>query len=119
MTPLRPRPSRALDTVDRQAIPLPNGTEVTTRIERRFGRLLIPQGTIARVVHTEGDRVEVRVVGGGRHVYLRSELLPRNSGQLRFAVRRQEAWGALRGAVVLEAVVGSQAWGLADERVPR
>jgi len=115
MTPLRPSSTPAIDELDRLVVPLPNGTEVTTRVERRFEGILVPQGALARVVRTEGDRVEVRVVDGGRHVYLRSELLPRSAGQFRFAVRRQEAWSALRETVVLETVVGSRAWGLADE----
>src|SRR6185369_7501201 len=45
----------------------------------------------------------------------RSELVPRKIGQARFARRRSDAWGALRPCAVLEATVGSRAWGLADE----
>ncbi|MFT3912932.1 MAG: nucleotidyltransferase domain-containing protein [Anaeromyxobacteraceae bacterium] len=47
--------------------------------------------------------------------YARAELLPRRPGQVRYAERREADWSALRGCVVLEATVGSRAWGLADE----
>jgi predicted nucleotidyltransferase len=57
----------------------------------------------------------VRVVGVGEVTYARDELVSRRSGQLRYAVRRAFAWEALRPCVVLEATVGSRAWGLADE----
>ena len=40
---------------------------------------------------------------------------PRRVGQALFAQRREDAWNALRPCVVLEATVGSHAWGLADE----
>ena len=100
---------------DRTSVPLPNGAEVTTRIERKFDDRSVPQGAIGRVVRSDGDRVEVRLVGIGQRTYLRSEILPRNTGQFRFAVKRERAWQALKPTVVLDTVVGSRAWGLADE----
>ena len=45
----------------------------------------------------------------------RDELVPRRPGQVRFAERRETDWEALRPCVVLEATVGSRAWGLATE----
>jgi hypothetical protein len=43
------------------------------------------------------------------------EILPRRPGQVRFAEQRAADWDSLRRCVVLEATVGSRAWGLADE----
>ena len=105
----------SLDQHDRLTIPLPNGTEVTTRVDLAVEDRVVPQGSIGRVVETRADRVKVRIVGVGELTYLRSQLLPRNSGQFRFAVRRDRAWQSLRECEVLETVVGSRAWGLADE----
>ena len=59
--------------------------------------------------------VDVLVVGVGTVRFVRRELTPRKVGQAQFAQRREVAWSALRGCVVLETVVGSRAWGLSDE----
>jgi hypothetical protein len=84
-----------------------------------LGEHRVPQGAMGRVVATHGAgdalELEVQIVGVGRVRYARRELTPRKLGQLRFAARRAEAWDALRPCVVLEATVGSRAWGLADE----
>jgi hypothetical protein len=96
---------------DPSTVPLPNGTEVTTRVDR--GR--VPGGAVGRVVAQKDGHYEVQVVGGGRVIYARDELLPRKAGQLRWARRRAADWDALAGCVVLRATVGSRAWGLADE----
>jgi hypothetical protein len=104
---------RGLDSVDPRAVPLPAGTEVVTRVERSAGERVIKQGAVGRVVRVDGDELEVQVVGLGRARYLRRELIPRKRGQLEFARRRAAAWQALQPCVVLEAVVGSRAWGLA------
>ena len=69
---------------DPLSVPLPHGTEVTTRVDR--GR--IPAGAVGRVISHEGDGYEVQVVGGARGSYSRDELLPRKAGQLRWAQRR-------------------------------
>jgi hypothetical protein len=96
---------------DPQSVPLPHGTEVTTRVDR--GR--IPAGAVGRVMSQEGDVYEVQVVGGARGSYARNELLPRKAGQLRWAMRRAGDWQALSGCVVLSATVGSRAWGVEEE----
>lgn len=70
---------------------------------------------MGRVVGQEGNGLVVQVVGVGPVRFARDELLPRKQGQLRFAARRAAAWDALRPCIVLEATVGSRAWGLADE----
>ena len=54
-------------------------------------------------------------VGVGVVRYRRADLLVRKAGQLRFARRRAAAWDLLRPTVVIETLVGSRAWGLADE----
>ncbi len=105
-----------LADVDPLRVPLPHGTEVTTRVDRTVsdGRV-VRAGAVGRVVGIEGDAVTVRVVGVGNLRFARAELVPRKSGQLEFAVRREAAWQALRANVILETVVGSRAWGLADD----
>lgn len=104
-----------LRDIDPEAVPLPSGTEVITRVDRMAGERRIPQGAMGRVVGVDGDVVRVRIVGVGEASFLRREVVPRKAGQLRFARRREAAWASLRPCVVLRAVVGSQAWGLAGE----
>ncbi|WP_394830621.1 nucleotidyltransferase domain-containing protein [Pendulispora rubella] len=108
---------RSLDHLDARAITLPHGTEVVTRVDRVVPTTerRIPQGTIGRVSHTSGDDVDVTIVGIGVVRYARSELSPRRVGQALFAQRRAHAWEALEPCIVLDATVGSRAWGLADE----
>ena len=106
---------RGLADVDPLAVPLPHGTQVTTRVDRVVGDRRVPQGAIGRVVGSEGDELDVHVVGVGTVRYLRRELVARKVGQLRFATERESAWAALRDCAVLETTVGSHAWGLADE----
>lgn len=105
---------RTLERLDSRAVPLPHGTEIVTRVERVVGERRVPQGTVGRVTKLDGDAVDVTVVGVGVLRYARGELTPRRVGQALFAHRRAEAWDALRPCVVLDAVVGSRAWGLAD-----
>ncbi len=107
---------KRLAAVDPRAAPLPHGTEVSTRVDRVLeGERRVPQGAVGRVVAIDGEQVDVAVVGVGVVRYARDELVPRKLGQVRYAERRASAWDALRPCVVLEAVVGSRAWGLDDE----
>jgi hypothetical protein len=107
---------RALQSIDPLSAPLPHGTEVSTRVDRILaGDRRIPQGAVGRVVGGHGAELDVHIVGVGTVRYDRAELVPRKAGQVRYARRRQSAWQALRRCVVLEATVGSRAWGLADE----
>jgi predicted nucleotidyltransferase len=106
---------RALTQLDQHAVPLPHGTEVTTRVERVAGERVIPQGTIGRVTRIDKGSLEITFVGLGTFPYARSEVAPRREGQLKYAVRRESAWNALHPCVVLRTTVGSRAWGLADE----
>jgi predicted nucleotidyltransferase len=105
---------RSLEQLDARAVPLPHGTEVVTRIDRVLGERRVPQGSVGRVTKVDGDALDVTIVGVGVVRYSRGELSARRVGQVLFAHRRADAWEALRPCVVLEAVVGSQAWGLAD-----
>ncbi len=107
--------TQALQGIDPSRVPLPNGTEVTTSVSRIVGGQRISQGAVGRVVRSEGEHLLVRIVGVGEVQFQRSELTPCKSGQLDFAIRREVAWQALRPAVTIETVVGSRAWGLADE----
>jgi hypothetical protein len=106
---------KPLASIDPLAVPLPHGTEVTTRVERVSGDRRIPQGVVGRVVAIHDSGLDVQVVGLGVVRYARDELLPRKAGQIRFAEQRATDWDALRPCVVLEATVGSRAWGLATE----
>jgi predicted nucleotidyltransferase len=106
---------RNLEQLDARSVPLPLGTEVITRVDRIAGERRIPQGSVGRVTKTEGDQLEVTVVGVGALRYARDEVSPRRVGQALFARRRADVWEALHPCVVLEAMVGSRAWGLADE----
>jgi hypothetical protein len=105
---------KGLNGIDPLTLPLPHGTEVSTRVDRVLGERRVPQGAVGRVVGLQGEYFEVQVVGVGIVQYLRHELLPRKAGQMRFAYRREAAWAALRSCVLIEATVGSHAWGLAD-----
>src|SRR5258705_13029071 len=104
----------ALADVDPLAVPLPVGTEVTTRVDRAVGDRVVAQGAVGRVVARDGDRAEVELVGGGRAWFLREELVPRKLGVVRYAHRRDVAWDALAACTVLDSLVGSRAWGVED-----
>ena len=107
---------RTLEHLDSRAVPLPHGTEVVTRVDRIAGERRVPQGSVGRVTKTDGDALEVAIVGVGVLTYARAEVSPRRVGQALFARRRADTWAALHSCVVLETTVGSHAWGLADER---
>jgi hypothetical protein len=103
-----------LADVDPLRVPLPHGTEVTTRVERPVFDRRVPQGMVGRVVRERDGPSDVLIIGVGELWYARKQLVPRKGGQLAFAHRREAAWQALRPCLVLEAVVGSRAWRLAD-----
>ncbi len=105
---------RGLDHLDPAVVPLPVGTEVTTRVDRMLDDRRVPQGALGRVTASDAELYTVAIAGVGVANYRRDELTPRNAGQLGFAMRRESTWQALRPCVVLDTVVGSRAWGLAD-----
>ena len=104
---------RQLSHLDPLAVALPHGTEVTTRVAKTFGERQVPEGTIGRVVKVAGEELDVAIVGVGTLRFARRELSPRRVGQVLWAQRRESAWSALQPCVVLDAQVGSHAWGLA------
>ena len=104
-----------LADLDPATVQLPVGTEVITRVDRVIGDQLRTQGAAGRVVGLDGERVEVAFIDGTRGTYLRTEVMPKKLGELRYAHRRAAVWDDLRACVVIDAVVGSRAWGLADE----
>ncbi|MEI8258484.1 MAG: nucleotidyltransferase domain-containing protein [Deltaproteobacteria bacterium] len=106
---------KGLAALDPYAAPLPHGTEVSTGVDRTSAGRVVPQGAVGRIVRTEGDDVDVTIVGVGTLRYSRRDVTPRKAGQLQFAARRADAWESLHACVVLETTVGSRAWGLADE----
>ncbi len=105
---------RHLEQLDARAVELPHGTEVVTGAPRVLGERRVPQGAVGRVTKVEGDQIDVTIVGVGVVRYARGELSARRVGQVLFAQRRADAWEALSPCVILEAVVGSHAWGLSD-----
>ncbi len=104
-----------LADIDPSAVPLPVGTEVTTRVDRMVDGENRSQGATGRVTKLDGDRVEVVFLDGKRAVYLRNEVVPRKLGVVRYAQRRAAAWEQLHPCVVIDTLVGSRAWGVADE----
>src|SRR6185295_7165906 len=73
------------------------------------------QGASARVTKIDGDRVFGTFLDGKTATYLRAEVVPRKLGVQRYAQRRAAAWDQLRPCVVIDTLVGSRAWGVADE----
>ena len=104
-----------LGDIDPTAVPLPVGTEITTRVDRMVDEQLRPQGATGRISKNEGDTVEVVFLDGRRATYLRTEVVPRKLGVQQYAQRRAAAWDQLRPCVALDTVVGSRAWGVSDE----
>src|SRR5688500_8816973 len=80
------------------------------------GDRVVTRGAVGRVAALDGDWVDVEVVGVGRLRFRRDEVTPRKQGLLRYARRREDAWRQLAPTIVIDVVVGSRAWGLADER---
>lgn len=74
------------------------------------------QGAVGKVIACDlaNDTFTVRFVDGKQGTFNRAELLPRKVGLLRYQQRRDNAWHELSPTVVLTALVGSTAWGLAD-----
>lgn len=105
-----------LADLDPAAVPLPPGTEVTTRVDRVVEGEIRPQGATGRVAALhDGDQVDIVFLDGKKARYLRAEVTPRKLGVARYAQRRAAAWDQLRPCVVLDTLVGSRAWGVAHE----
>src|SRR5262245_25914113 len=93
---------KALSQLDPLAVPLPNGTEVLTRVEKWQGTRSIARGAVGRVQGIGELGVDVAIVGVGTVRYARDEIAPRRPGQLAYAHRRAAAWDALFHCVILE-----------------
>ncbi len=103
-----------LAALDPTAVPLPVGTEVTTRVDRVIDGGIREKGASARVTAVDGEQVEVVFLDGKRSSYARAEVVPRKLGVARYAQRRAAAWDQLRPCVVIDTIVGSRAWGVAE-----
>lgn len=103
-----------LADIDPSSVPLPAGTEVTTRVDRAVDGEIRSQGASGRVAKVDGDHVEVVFLDGKRAVYLRNEVVPRKLGVARYAQRRAAAWDQLHPCIAIDTLVGSRAWGVAD-----
>jgi hypothetical protein len=101
--------------LDPATVPLPVGTEVVTRVDRTVGGELRPQGVMGKVAKLDGEHIEVAFLDGRTATYLRAELVPRKLGVQRYAQRRAAAWEQLRPCVVVDTLVGSRAWGVAED----
>ena len=104
-----------LSDLDPAGVPLPAGTEVTTRVDRIVDGEPRTQGAIGRVSAIDGDRVDVVFLDGKKATFLRDEVMPRKLGVARYAQRRALAWDQLKPCVVIDTLVGSRAWGVAEE----
>ncbi|HEY0250750.1 MAG TPA: nucleotidyltransferase domain-containing protein [Kofleriaceae bacterium] len=104
-----------LSDLDPASVPLPTGTEVVTRVSRDIDGEVRLQGATGRVTKLEDDRVEVVFIDGKRAVYLRGEVTVRKLGVVRYAQRRAAAWDQLHPCVAIDTLVGSRAWGVAEE----
>ncbi len=105
-----------LHDVDPRTAALPIGTEVVTRVERYVDGKLRAQGAVGTVLTQDvDDYFTIGFIDGKQGSFARSELVPRKIGLLRYAQRRESTWHNLADTVVLDALVGSTAWGLADE----
>lgn len=108
----------ALADIDPRRVPLVHGSEVSTTVALVWpgSSRPIPMGTIGRITALhDDDTVDVRLVGRGVLRVARGSVVPRNDGQMRFALTRAATERALAPCVVYEATVGSRAWGLADQ----
>jgi len=95
-------------------VPLPHGTEITTLVEKTLAGRRVARGLVGRVVRARDGGYDVLITGLGELWLAHDELVGRRVGQLEFARDRETAWQALWPTRVLEATVGSRAWGLAD-----
>lgn len=104
-----------LNDVDPHTTQLPVGTEVVTRVDRMVDGKVRTQGAVGKVVGLDAAGLfMIGFVDGKQGTFARSELLPRKLGLLRYEQRRESTWHQLANTVVLDALVGSTAWGLAD-----
>ena len=78
-------PAGTLPELDPLRVPLPNGTEVATRLDRLVDGRVVPQGAVGRVLAQADGAFDVQLVGVGVVRFTRDELRPRKAGQARYA----------------------------------
>ncbi len=84
--------------IDPLAVPLPSGTEVTTRFDQVAGELRAPKGSVGRVVAQRGEHFEVLIVGLGTFIYTREQL----KGNGNFLERVLGPWNVLETPLLHE-----------------
>jgi predicted nucleotidyltransferase len=100
---------------DESRITLPKGTRVVLRTDLRAADgYLCKAGTVGRVVEVAYDSYELASPSGRRISAQRDQIAIQRQDQLKAIAFRQHSWETLRERVIFAAVVGSQAWGLAD-----
>jgi predicted nucleotidyltransferase len=100
---------------DESRITLPKGTRVVLRTDLRAADgYLCKAGTVGRVVEVAYDSYELVSASGRRIGAQRDQIAIQRQDQLKAIAFRQRSWETLRERVIFAAVVGSQAWGLAD-----
>jgi hypothetical protein len=102
--------------VDEERVTLPKGTRVVLKIDLRAeDGYLCKAGTVARVAEVAYDSYDLVTPTGRRLSAQRDQIVLQRQDQLRDIALRQHSWETLRDRVIYAAVVGSRAWGLADE----
>jgi predicted nucleotidyltransferase len=102
---------------DEDRITLPKGTRVVLKTDLRAvdGDYLCKAGTVAVVVDLAYDSYTVRTPSGRRVECQRDQLVIQRRERLPAIAERQHNWEALKQHVIYSSVVGSTAWGLADD----
>lgn len=102
--------------LDEERVTLPKGTVVVLRTDLRAeDEYLCKAGTVGRVEAVSHDTYVIRTPSDRRVTCQRDQLTIQHKDQLRGIVRRQIDWDAMQDRIIYSAVVGSTAWGLADE----
>ena len=102
--------------LDENRVALPKGTRVVLRTDLRADDdYLCKAGTVATVSEAAYNRYTVTTPAGHVVSCQRDQLALQRHDQLPALARRQEDFAALQRHVIFSAVVGSVAWGLADE----
>ena len=101
---------------DEHRITLPKGTRVVLKIDlRATDGYLCKAGTIGVVEEAVYDSYTVRTPANRMVACQRDQLAMQRQDQLTALARRQQSWESLKDRVIYSAVVGSTAWGLADD----
>lgn len=105
--------------LDALSIVLPRGTRVTLRATIASANGPIAVGTAAVVKESNGRRYSVETLSKQILDVSRDQISPKSNAVLERLGDEQQAYAANRDRVELVAVVGSQAWNLANEKSDR